>query len=84
MKEIEDVLLYLHTSDETNMFDLEQNIKIFFVSEVLRSEMNRRIKKQVLKYCEDAILELTELTVKLNYMIVFEKTWYLIRNQKIV
>ena len=42
MKDIKDVLLYLDSFDENEMFDLEHNEKLTCdVSEVLRSEMNR-------------------------------------------
>ena len=46
MNDIKDVLLYLHSFDENNMFDIEQNNNFYYVSEeVLRSVMNRRIMK---------------------------------------
>ena len=74
MKDIKDVLLYLDSFDENNMFDF-QHIKkfIFDVSEVLRSEMNRRGIKDDLKYCEEAILDLIDLTVKKTDMINLKK-----------
>ena len=47
MKEIKDVLLYIDSFDENNMFDFEHNNELMFgVVNVLESEMNRRgIKK---------------------------------------
>ena len=39
MKDIKDVLLYLDSFDENNMFDFEHNIKLYHVSEVLRFKM---------------------------------------------
>ena len=36
MKDIKDVLLYLDSFDENNMFDFEHNNKLYYVSEVLR------------------------------------------------
>ena len=36
MKDIKDVLLYLDSFDENNMFDFEHNYKLYYVSEVLR------------------------------------------------
>ena len=56
------------------MFDFEQNNKLHFVSEVLRSEIYRRTIKYNLKYCEDAILDLIDLTVKITDMINFKKS----------
>ena len=45
MKYFKDTLLFLHGFDESNMFDLEHNIELYFVSEVLSSQMYRRIIK---------------------------------------
>ena len=39
MKDIRDVLLYLDSFDEINMFDFEHNNKLYYVSEVLRFKM---------------------------------------------
>ena len=50
MKNIKDVLLYLDSFDENNMFDCEQNNKLYYVSEVLRFKMYDRIKKYDLNY----------------------------------
>ena len=52
------------------MFDLEDIQNLHFVSEVLRSVMYRRIKKHDLNYCEDGILDLIELTVKIPDMFL--------------
>ena len=35
MKNIKDVLLYLDSFDENNMFNFEHNNKLYYVSEVL-------------------------------------------------
>ena len=63
MEDITDALLYLDSFDETNMFDFEHNIKLYYVSEVLSFKMYDRVKKYDLKYCEDAFLDLVDLTV---------------------
>ena len=69
MKDIKDVLLYLDSFDENNMFDFEHNNKLYYVSEVLRFKMYDRIENYDLNYCEDAILDLIDLTVKIADMI---------------
>ena len=69
MKDIKDVLLYLDSFDENNMFDFEHNNKLYYVSEVLRLEMSDRIEKYDLNYCEDVIVDLIGLTVKKIDMI---------------
>ena len=74
MKDIKDVLLYLNSFDENNMFDIEHNNKLYYVSEVLRSKMCDRIEKYDLNYCEDAILNLIDLTVKITNMIISKKS----------
>ena len=73
MKGIKEVLLYLDSFDENNMFDSEHNNKLYYVSEVLRFEMSDRIEKYDLNYCEDAILDLIDLTVKITDMINLKK-----------
>ena len=73
MKDIKDVLLYLDSFDENNMFDFEHNNKLYYVSEVLRFKMYDRIEKCDLNYCEDAILDLIDLTVKITDMIILKK-----------
>ena len=73
MKDIKDVLLYLDSFDENNMFDFEHNNKLYYVSEVLRFKMYDRIEKYDLNYCEDAILDLIDLTVKKTDMINLKK-----------
>ena len=73
MKDIKDVLLYLDSFDKNNMFDFEHNNKLYYVSEVLRSEMSDRIKNFNLNYCEDDILDLIDLTVKITDMINLKK-----------
>ena len=73
MKDIKDVLLYLDSFDENNMFDLENNKKLYYVSEVSKFKMYDRIKKYDLDYCEDAILNLIDLTVKITNMINLKK-----------
>ena len=70
MKDIKDALLYLGSFDENNMFDLEQNVQMSFVSDVLR------ILKNGLKNCEDAIFDLIDLTVKITDMVVLKKPVY--------
>ena len=73
MKDIKDVLLYLDSFDENNMFDFEHNNKLYYVSEVLRFKMYDRIEKYDLNYCEDAILDLIDLSVKITDMINLKK-----------
>ena len=73
MKDIRDVLLYLNSFDENNMFDIEHNNKLYNVIEVLRITINDRIDKYGLNYCEDAILDLTDLTVNITDMIISKK-----------
>ena len=67
-------MLYLDSFDESNMFDLEHKNKFLYdVSEVLRSEMNRRGIKYTLNFCEDAVLNLIDLTVKITVIINLKK-----------
>ena len=73
MKDIKDVLLYLDSFDENNMFDLEHNNKLYYVSEVLKFKMYDRIEIYDLNYCEDDILNLIDLTVKITNMIILKK-----------
>ena len=73
MKNIKDALLYLDSFDENNMFDFEHNNKLCYVSEVLRFKMYDRIEKYDLNYCEDAVLDLIDLTVKIADMINLKK-----------
>ena len=73
MKDIKDVLLYLNSFDENNMFEFEHNNKLHYVSEVLTFIMYDRIEKYDLNYCEDAILDLIDLTVKITDMINLKK-----------
>ena len=73
MKDIKDVLLYLNSFDENNMFDLEHNNKLYYVSEMLKFIMYDRIEKYDLNYCEDVILDLIDLTVKITNMIILKK-----------
>ena len=74
MKNIKDVLLYLDSFDENNMFDFEHNNKLYYVSEVLRFKMYDRIEKYDLNYCEDDIVDLIDLTVKIADMINLKKS----------
>ena len=55
------------------MFDFEHNNKLYYVSEVLKFKMYDRIEKYDLNYCEDAILDLIDLTVKITDMINLKK-----------
>ena len=64
MNDIKNALLSLDSFDENNKFVFEHNIKLYYVSEVLRFKMYDRIEKYDLNYCEDAILNLIDLTVK--------------------
>ena len=73
MKDIRDVLLYLKSFDENNMFDIEHNNKLYNVIEVLRITINDRIDKYDLNYCEDAILDLIDLTVNITDMIISKR-----------
>ena len=73
MKKNKEVLLYLHSFDGNIIIDLEHKNKLDFDSEVLRSEMNPRIKKYNLDYCEDAILDLIDLTVQITDMVLLKK-----------
>ena len=75
MKDIKDALLYLDSFD-----DFEHNNKLYYVSEVLRFKMYNGIEKNDLNYCEDAILNLIDLTVKIIDMINLKKTWCIERN----
>ena len=74
MKNIKDVLLYLDSFDENNMFDFEHNNKLYYVSEVLTFKMYDRIEKYDLNYCEDDVLDLIDLTVKIADMINLKKS----------
>ena len=73
MKDIKDVLLYLDSFDENNFFDFEHNKKLYYVSEVLKFKMYDGIEKYDLNYCEDDILDLIDLTVKISHMINLKK-----------
>ena len=73
MKDIKDVLLYLDSFDVNNMFDFEHNNKLYYVSEVLRFKMYDRIERYNLNYCEDAIIDLIDLTVKITNLINLNK-----------
>ena len=73
MKDIKDVLLYLNSFDENNLFDLEHNNKLYYVSEVLKIIMYDRIEKYDLDNCEDDILDLIDLPVKITDMIILKK-----------
>ena len=73
MKNIKDVLLYLYSFDENNRFNFEHNNKLYYVSEVLRFKMYDRFEKYDLKYCEDAVLDLIDLTVKIADKINLKK-----------
>ena len=73
MKDIKDVLLYLNSFDENNMFDFEHNNKLYYVTEVLRFTISDRIEKYDLNYCENGILDLIDLTVKITEMINLKK-----------
>ena len=73
MKDIKDVLLYLDSFDENSMFNFEHNNKLYYVSEVLRFKMYDRIEKYDMNYCENAILDLIDLTVKIIDMINLKK-----------
>ena len=73
MKDIKDVLLNLNSFEENNLFDLEHNKKLYYVSEVLKIIMYDRIEKYDLDYCEDDILDIIDLTVKITDMIILKK-----------
>ena len=73
MKNFRDTLLLREFRSKNNMFDFEHNINLFYVSEVLRFKMYRRIKKYDLNYYEDAILDLIHLTVNIIEMINLKK-----------
>ena len=83
MKDIKDVLLYLNSFDENNMFDFEHNNKLYYVSEVLRFTMSDRMKKYDLNYCENVILDMIDLTVKIIDMINLKKSSVLQEIKKI-
>ena len=55
------------------MFDLEQTNDFQFVPEVLRSEMNRRFIYYDLNFCENAFVDLIDLTVKITDLVVSKK-----------
>ena len=73
MKDIKDVLLYLDIFDKNNMFDFEKKNKLLYVSEMLSIKMYQRIEKHDWNYCEDAILDLNNLTVKIFDMFGLKK-----------
>ena len=73
MKDIKDALLYSDSFDENNMFDFEHINKSYYVSEVLRFKMRHRIEKYDLNFCEDAFLDLINLTVKIIHKINLKK-----------
>ena len=73
MKDIKDVLLYSKSFDDNNMFDLEHNNKLYYVSDVLKFKLYDRIEKYDLNYCEDVILDLINLTLKISHMIISKK-----------
>ena len=73
MKDIKDVLLYLDSFDENNIFDFDHNSKLYYVSEVLKFIMFDRNEKYDLDYCEYDILDLIDLTVKITDMIFLKK-----------
>ena len=73
MKDNKDVLLYLDSFHENNMFDFEHNNKLYFVSEVFRFKIHHRKEKYGLNYCEDAILDLIDLTVEIIDMTNLKK-----------
>ena len=66
-------MLYSYSFDENNMFDFEHNNKLYYVSEVLRFKLCHRAKKYDLNYCEDALLDLIDLTFKIIVMITLKK-----------
>ena len=73
MKDNKEALLYLDDFDENNMFDFEHIFKLYYESEVLKYKMCDRIEKYDLNYCEDAILDLIDLTVEIIDMINSKK-----------
>ena len=73
MTDIKDALLYLDSFDENNMFNFEHKNKLCYVSEVLSFKMYNRIEKYSFNYCEDAILDLIDLTVKIIDLINLKK-----------
>ena len=73
MNDIKEALLSLDSIDEYNMFDFEHKNKLYYVSEVLRFKFFHRIEKYDLNYCEDAIFDLIDLTVKIIDMINLKK-----------
>ena len=64
---------YLDSFDENDMFDFDHSNKLYYVSEVLKFIMYDRIEKYDLDYCEDDILDLIDLTVKITDMIILKK-----------
>ena len=72
MKDVKDVLLFLQSFDENNMFDFEHKNKLDFLTEVLRSVMYRRNKKNDLSFCENGILDLIDLTLKISDMVLLK------------
>ena len=70
MKDIKDVLLYLDSFDENNMFDLEHIEKLLvIVLEVLRSDMDRKA--------------IPDLVVKIGNMSSLKKPGVLIEVKKL-
>ena len=48
MKDIKDVLLYLDSFDERNMFDFEHNFKLYYISEELKLKMCQKKPKNMI------------------------------------
>ena len=62
-------MLYLDGFDDNNMFEFEQKNILLFVSGVLKSDLYHRTVIKDLKYCDDAIRDLVDLTVEITDMI---------------
>ena len=73
MKDTKDALLYRDSFVENNMFDFEHNNKLYYISEVLRFKMYHTIEKYDLSFCEDAILDLIDPSVRIIGMINLKK-----------
>ena len=55
------------------MFDFEHNFILYYVTKVIKFKIKHGIEKYDLNYCEDAILDLNDLTVQIIDMINLRK-----------
>ena len=65
------------------MFDLVHLNNLYFVSQALRSQMNRRIIKCSWNFCEKVFLNLIDFTVRKSDMVSFKKPRILQETKKL-